>query len=50
MRRRRDDWAGFSVNGLGFAGYLLVTDRADLHWLRAQGPWALLETVASKVP
>ena len=50
VRRRRDDWAGFSVNALGFAGYLLVTDRADLHWLRAQGPWSLLETVASKVP
>ncbi len=50
VRRQRDDWAGFSVNALGFAGYLLVTDRADLDWLRARGPWALLETVASKVP
>lgn len=50
VRRRRDDWAGFSVNALGFAGYLLVTDRADLDWLRAEGPWALLQTVASEVP
>lgn len=50
VRRRRDDWAGFSINALGFAGYLLVTDRADVDWLRTQGPWALLETVASKVP
>ena len=50
VRRQRDDWAGFSINALGFAGYLLVTDRADLAWLKAQGPWALLETVASKVP
>ena len=50
VRRQRDDWAGFSINALGFAGYLLVTDRADLTWLRAQGPWTLLETVASKVP
>ena len=49
VRRRRDDWAGFSVNALGFAGYLLVTDRSDLDWLRGQGPWALLETVASRV-
>ena len=49
VQRQRDDWAGFSVNALGFAGYLLVTDRADLDWLRCQGPWALLETVASKV-
>ncbi len=49
VQRHRDDWAGFSVNALGFAGYLLVTDRADLDWLRSRGPWALLETVASKV-
>ena len=49
VRRRRDDWAGFSVNALGFAGYLLVTDRADLDWLRSRGPWALLDSVASKV-
>ena len=49
VRRHRDDWAGFSVNALGFAGYLLATDRADLDWLRCRGPWALLETVASKV-
>ena len=49
VRRRRDDWAGFSVNALGFAGYLLVTDRADLDWLRSRGPWALLDSVACKV-
>jgi len=49
VRRRRDDWAGFSVNALGFAGYLLVTDQADLDWLRCKGPWVLLETVASNV-
>ena len=47
VRRSRESCAGFSVNGLGFAGYLLRTDRCDLDWLVRQGPWALLAEVAA---
>ncbi|MCT0199358.1 ATP adenylyltransferase [Synechococcus sp. CS-1325] len=50
IRRRRERVAGFSVNALGFAGYLLLTRRAELSWLRQHGPWALLEEVAATVP
>ncbi|MEB3244168.1 MAG: DUF4922 domain-containing protein [Cyanobacteriota bacterium] len=46
VRRTREHCAGFSVNGLGFAGFLLCTGRSDLSWLAAHGPWRLLEEVA----
>ena len=46
VRRRREHGAGFSVNGLGFAGYLLCTANSDLDWLRQHGPWTLLQSVA----
>ena len=49
VRRRREGAAGFSVNALGFAGYLLATTDADLHWLRAQGPEALLREVVLEI-
>ena len=44
--RRREQQAGFSVNGLGFAGYLLCTAESDLDWLKRHGPWRLLSDVA----
>lgn len=47
VRRLREHCAGFSVNGLGFAGYLLGTHRSDLNWLQQKGPWALLAAVAA---
>ncbi len=46
VRRRCEHGAGFSVNGLGFAGYLLCTANSDLAWLRQHGPWRLLQSVA----
>ena len=46
IRRQREHGAGFSINGLGFAGYLLLTPRSDLRWLQDHGPWNLLATVA----
>lgn len=46
VRRRREHCAGFSVNALGFAGYLLRTRRSDLDWLKEHGPWQLLAAVA----
>jgi len=46
VRRRQEHGAGFSVNGLGFAGYLLCSAGSDRDWLDRHGPWALLESVA----
>lgn len=47
VQRRQEHWAGFSVNALGFAGYLLLTEGSDQAWLQAQGPLALLAAVAA---
>ena len=44
--RRREQQAGFSVNALGFAGYLLCTTESNLDWLARHGPWRLLADVA----
>jgi len=43
IRRSNDKIHGFSVNGLGFAGYLLVTDISDTRYLKINGPENLLE-------
>lgn len=50
VHRRQEHWAGFSVNALGFAGYLLVTEQSDEDWLQWHGPLALLQAVATPVP
>ncbi len=47
VRRQREHGAGFSLNALGFAGYLLVTERSDLPWLLDHGPWELLRQVST---
>jgi len=47
VRREREHQAGFSINGLGFAGFLLSTAGSDRAWLLRHGPWALLEAVAT---
>lgn len=44
--RRCEHWAGFSINALGFAGWLLASERSDLNWLEHHGSWALLQAVA----
>ena len=46
VERSQEHWAGFSVNALGFAGYLLITADADQPWLERQGPWSLLRAVS----
>ena len=48
VRRQREHVAGFSVNALGFAGYLLLSERSELAWLQREGPWALLQAVAAR--
>lgn len=47
VRRVKEHCAGFSVNGLGFAGFLLCTAHSDVDWLKRNGPWTLLEHVAA---
>ena len=49
VHRSREHWAGFSVNALGFAGYLLVTEGSDEAWLRRHGPLELLAAVAAPI-
>jgi ATP adenylyltransferase len=47
IRRDKEHCAGFSLNALGFAGYLLATDYSDLGWLKRHGPMELLKQVAT---
>ena len=44
IKRSYDHIHGFSINGLGFAGYLMVTERSDINYLRKFGPEKLLES------
>ena len=43
IKRRYDHLYGFSVNGLGFAGYLLITEKSNIDYLKKFGPEKLLE-------
>jgi len=47
VRRTKEHCAGFSLNALAFAGYLLATEKSNLELLEAEGPWALLQAVAA---
>lgn len=47
VRRVREHCAGFSINALGFAGYLICTEASDRDWLVRHGPWQLLQEVAA---
>ncbi|MCP9887211.1 ATP adenylyltransferase [Cyanobium sp. ATX 6A2] len=46
VRRTREHCAGFSLNALGFAGYLLLSEGSNLPWLLQHGPWELLRQVS----
>ena len=48
--RSQEGVHGFSVNALGFAGYLLSTSVSDLPWLEQAGPEALLREVVPLIP
>ena len=43
IQRKRDYINGISINGLGFAGYLLVTEKSNINYLKKFGPEKLLE-------
>ena len=47
VSRSHDECNGFSINALGFAGYLLCTDHSDRPWLDQHGPGGLLNQVVS---
>ena len=44
IKRKNDHIHGFSINGLGFAGYLLVTEKSNINYLKKFGPEKLLES------
>jgi len=44
--RARAQWRGVNVNGLGFAGALMVPGRAELEVVRREGPLRVLAHVA----
>ena len=43
IKRKTDNLYGISVNALGFAGYILVTEKSDINYLKKFGPEKLLE-------
>jgi len=43
IKRKTDNLFGISINALGFAGYILVTEKSDIKYLRELGPEKLLE-------
>jgi len=47
VRRSQESHAGFSVNALGFAGYMLATEQSNLKWLQSSGGDALLDCVSA---
>ena len=44
IKRKNDHLHGFSINGLGFAGYILVTEKSNIKYLKKLGPEKLLES------
>ena len=43
IKRKTDNLFGVSINALGFAGYILVTGKSDITYLKKYGPEKLLE-------
>jgi len=43
IKRKTDNLYGISINALGFAGYILVTKKSDIKYLKNFGPEKLLE-------
>ncbi len=43
IKRKTDNLYGISINALGFAGYILVTEKSDIQYLKKFGPEKLLE-------
>ncbi len=42
VRRKMEGLNGFSINSLGFAGYILSTNKSDMDWYKKHGPLELL--------
>ncbi len=45
IKRSKEGYMGFSVNALGFAGYLLATNESNVNWLRINSIEDLLSSV-----
>ena len=49
IRRSKEGIMGYSINALGFAGYLLATNESDIKWLDHYGPEYLLQNVVDPI-
>ncbi len=45
IKRKKDNIHGISINALGFAGYILVTYKSDIKYLKKFGPEKILENL-----
>ena len=45
IKRKTDNIHGISINALGFAGYILVTEKSDIKYLKKFGPEKILENL-----
>ena len=43
IKRKTDNLFGVSINALGFAGYILITEKTDINYFKINGPEKLLE-------
>tara|TARA_Y100001968_G_C19424768_1_gene753714 strand:+ start:341 stop:1174 length:834 start_codon:yes stop_codon:yes gene_type:complete len=49
IRRLKDITYGFNLNGLAFAGYILITKESDIAWVRKNGAEKLISNVISPI-
>ncbi len=47
IKRSKEGIRGFSINALGFAGYILATEESDFVWLEKYGPEFLLSNLVN---
>ena len=45
IKRKRDNLHGISINALGYAGYILVTQKSNIDYLKKIGPEKFLENL-----
>jgi len=43
IKRKIDNLKGVSINALGFAGYLLITEKSNIKYIKEEGPEELLK-------
>ena len=48
ITRSTENFKGFNINALGFAGYILIKENSNIDWLNRKSPKELLENVVAK--